>query len=231
MTTIGRDAETKRINLPVRVSALSRMLCRYVLWVCGAAMGGGLLIACGPAPAPQPAETKPEPAAEGKAATPPVPDEMMAAAKSLLGSEVQVLLFGDFAKNGNQEFLAANVLPKTPTNNIPGTVVTRAVLVENQDGKWTELLHVDEHLKNQKGFLALTPLEPISAWRLQTEQDPVLGLRLYFTPVKTSDPHVLPIGVRWNPKVKRYQSMDRAFEKFLPESLQLGQTPARSSLR
>jgi hypothetical protein len=230
MTTIRCDAETKRINLPVRVAALSRMLRRYVLWVC-AAMVGGLLPGCGQTPAPQPAETKPEPTTEAKPATPPVPDEMMAAAKSLLGSEVQVLLFGDFAKNGNQEFLAANVLPKTPTNNIPGTVVTRAVLVENQDGKWTELLHVDEHLKNQKGFLGLTPLEPISAWRLQTEQDPVQGLRLYFTPVKTSDPHVLPIGVRWNPKVKRYQSMDRAFEKFLSESPQLGQAPPRSSLR
>jgi hypothetical protein len=231
MTTNGRDSEMKRTNLQVRVSALSRMLRQYVLWVCAAAIVGGLLIGCGQTPAPQPAETRSEPAAEAKPATPAVPDEMMAAAKSLLGSEVQVLLFGDFAKNGNQEFLAANVLPKTPANNIPGMVVTRAVLVENQDGKWTELLHVDEHLKNQKGFLSLTPLEPISAWRLQTEQDPVQGLRLYFTPVKTSDPHVLPIGVRWNPKVKRYQSMDRSFEKFLPESPQLGQTPARSSLR
>ena len=122
--------------------------------------------------APQPAETKPEAAAEANPATPAVPDEMMAAAKSLLGSEVQVLLFGDFAKNGNQEFLAANVLPKTPKNNIPGTVITRAVLVENQDGKWTELLHVDEHLKNQKGFLSLTPLEPISAWRCRLSRIP-----------------------------------------------------------
>jgi hypothetical protein len=65
---------------------------------------------------------------------------------------------------------------------------------------------------------------------LQFEQDEIQGIRLYCTPVKTSDPHVLPIGVRWNPKVKRYQSMDRAFEKFLPEALQLGETP-RSTLR
>ena len=148
----------------------------------------------------------------------------------MLGSDAQVLVFGDLAKNGNQEFLAANVLPKTPTNNIPGTVVTRAVIVENDDGKWTELLHVDEHLKNPRGYLALTPLEPVTGWRVQYEQDPVKGLQLYFTPEKTSDPHVLPIGVGWNPKVKRYQSLDRTFQKYLPESLEIGQTP-RSTVR
>ena len=231
MTTTGRDAETKRVDWQVRVSALNQMISRCVLWVCAIVSCGGLLLGCGQTPTAQPAETKSEPAAETKPAAPAVPDEIMAAAKTLLGSEVQVVLFGDLAKTGNQEFLAANVLPKTPTNNIPGMVVTRAVVVENNDGKWTELLHVDEHLKNQKGFLALTPREPISAWRLQTEQVPVQGLRLYFTPVKTGDPHVLTIGVGWNPKVKRYQSMDRAFEKFLPEAPQLGQAPPRSSLR
>jgi hypothetical protein len=182
------------------------------------------------APTTSPSETKPDTAAETKPAAPMVPDEIQGAAKTLLGSEVQVLVFGDLAKNGKQEFLAANVVPKSPANNIPGTVVTRAVIVESDNGKWTELLHVDEHLKNQKGFLGLTPLEPVTGWRLQFEQDEIQGIRLYFTPVKTSDPHVLPIGVRWNPKVKRYQSMDRAFEKFLPEALQLGETP-RSTLR
>jgi hypothetical protein len=168
--------------------------------------------------------------AETKPAEPAAPAEMQGAARTLLGSDAQVLVFGDLAKNGNQEFLAANVLPKTPTNNIPGTVVTRAVIVENDDGKWTELLHVDEHLKNPRGYLALTPLEPVTGWRVQYEQDPVKGLQLYFTPEKTSDPHVLPIGVGWNPKVKRYQSLDRTFQKYLPESLEIGQTP-RSTVR
>jgi len=41
---------------------------------------------------------------------------------------------------------------------------------------------------------------------------------------------VLPIGVGWNPKVKRYQSLDRTFQKYLPESLEIGQTP-RSTVR
>jgi hypothetical protein len=188
-----------------------------------------MLVGCG-TNAPAPASDTPPPAAETKPAAPVVPPEIQSAAQTLLGSEAQVLVFGDLAKNGNQEFLAANVLPKTPTNSIPGLVVTRAVLVEKDNGKWTELLHVDEHLKNQKGFLGLTPREPVTGWRLQYEQDPVQGLQLYLTPEKTGDPHVLPIGVRWNAKAKRYQSTDRTFEKFLPESTQLGETP-RSTVR
>src|SRR5205807_10631107 len=63
---------------------------------------------------------------------------------SLLGRETQVLLFGDLAKNGRQEFLAANVVPKTPTNNLPGTIVTRAVVVEKDEGKWSELLRCED---------------------------------------------------------------------------------------
>jgi hypothetical protein len=182
------------------------------------------LVGCGtdaPKPAAQ-AETKP--------AEPVVPEEIEAAAKSVLGSESQVLAFGDLAKNGNQAFLAANVVPKTPTNNLPGTIITRAVVVENNDGKWAEVLRCDEHLKNQKGFLGLTPLTAVTGWRLQFEQNDEKGLQLYFTPLKgTTDSHVLPIGVRWNPATKRYQSLDRTYEHFLLESPSL--QDARSVLR
>jgi len=168
--------------------------------------------------------------AESKPAEPAVPEEFQLAAASLLGSEVQVLAFGDLAKNGKQEFLAANVVPKTPTNNLPGTIVTRAVVVENTDGKWTEVLRCDEHLKNQKGYLGLTPLTAVSGWKLQFEQNAEKGLQLYFTPLKgTTDSHVLPIGVRWNPETKRYQSLDRTYEHFLNESPSM--QDARSVLR
>ncbi len=171
-----------------------------------------------PKPAPQ-AETKPA-----------VPEEIQLAATSLLGSESQVLAFGDLAKNGKQEFLVANVVPKTPTNNLPGTIVTRVVVAENTDGKWAEVLRCDEHLKNQKGYLGLTPLVPITGWRLQYEQSEIKGLELYFTPLKgTTDSHVLPIGVRWNPETKRYQSLDRNYEHFLLESPSI--QDARSVLR
>ena len=75
---------------------------------------------------------------------------------------------------------------------MPGTVVTRAVVAQDDDGKWTELLRCDEHLKNQKGYLGLTPLDSINGWRLQFEQNPEKGLQLYFTPLKVNgDTHVL----------------------------------------
>ena len=168
--------------------------------------------------------------AETKPVEPVVPEEIQSASQSLLGSESQVLLFGDLAKNGKQEFLAANVVPKTPTNNLPGTIVTRVVVAENTDGQWSEVLRCDEHLKNQKGFLGLTPLTPVTGWRLQYEQNDEKGLQLYFTPLKgTTDSHNLPIGVRWNPGTKRYQSLDRSYEHFLLESPSI--QDARSVLR
>ena len=174
--------------------------------------------------------SKPAVQAESKPAAPAVPDEIQSAAESLLGRETQVLLFGDLARNGQQEFLAANVVPKTPTNNLPGTIVTRTVVAQKDDGKWSEVLRCDEHLKNQKGFLGLTPLAAVTGWRLQYEQSENKGLELYFTPLKgVSDSHVLPIGVRWNPSTKRYQSLDRSYEHFLAESPSLD--TARCSLR
>ena len=200
---------TRRIPLQFFVSILSLAIF----------MGG-----CGadtPKPATQ-AVTKP--------AEPAVPEEMQLAATALLGSQTQVLAFGDLAKNGKQEFLAANIVPKTPTNNLPGTIVTRVIVAENTGGKWTEILRCDEHLKNQRGFLGLTPLTPVTGWRLQFEQSEEKGLQLYFTPLKgTTDSHVLPIGVRWNPATKRYQSLDRMYENFLLEATSL--EDARSVLR
>lgn len=170
------------------------------------------------------------PQAAAKPAEPTIPEEFDLAAKAMLGSGTQVLLYGDLAKNGKQEVLAANVVPKTPTNNLPGTIVTRVVIGENDNGKWSEVLRCDEHLKNQKGYLGLTPLTAITGWRLQYEQSDVKGLELYFTPLKGStDSHVLPIGVRYNPATKRYQSLDRNYEQFLIESPSI--QDARSALR
>jgi hypothetical protein len=168
--------------------------------------------------------------AEAKPAERVVPEDVQAAAAALLGSETQVLVFGDLAKTGKQQFLAANVVPKTPTNSAPGTIVTRAVIAENSDGKWMELLRCDEHLKNEKGYLGLTPLSGVNGWRIQYEQDAEKGLQAYFTPLKVDgSAHVLPIGVRWNPATKRYQSLDRAYEHFLLEAPSLER--ARSTLR
>jgi hypothetical protein len=189
--------------------------------------GGVLFVAgCGTeTPAQKPAAETP-----AKAAEPVIPEDVQSAADALLGKETKVLLFGDLAKNGKQEFLAANIVAKTPTNDVPGTIVTRAVVVENTDGKWAEVFSCDEHLKNAKGYLGLTPLDPVTGWRLQYEQDPEKGLVLYLTPLKAGGgPHVLAISVRWNSATKRYQSLDRTYEHFLLESPAL-ETP-RSVLR
>jgi len=184
-----------------------------------------LLPGCGQEPAPKPAAETP-----AKPAEPAVPEDMQAAAQNLLGKETQVLVFGDLAKTGKQQFLAANVVPKTPKNDIPGTIVTRAVLAEETDGKWSELLRCDEHLKNAKGYLALTPLAAVAGWKVQYDQDPVKGIQLYFTPIKgPADPHVLPIGIAWNPTTKRYQSLDLSYQHFLMEKPTLD--TARSVLR
>ena len=156
---------------------------------------------------------------ETKPAEPAVPEDVQAAASTMLGSEAQVLLFGDLASNGKQQFLAANVVPNTPKSTVAGTVVTRAVIAENDDGKWVELMRADEHLKNQKGYLGLTPLQPVNGWKLQYENSPIKGMSLYFTPIKTgSNEKTLPIAVKWNAATKRYQSMDLNYEHFLPEA-------------
>ena len=186
---------------------------------------GLLLLGCGSTPEPKPAGQ-----AETKPPEPAVPADIQAAADGSLGSETTVLVFGDLAKTGSQQILIANVVPKTPKENITGTVVSRAAIVENQNGQWAQIFLCDEYLKNAKGYLGLTPIEPVSAWRIQFEQDPVTGLTVYFTPVKgMPDPHVLPIAVRWNPKTKRYQTLDRSYEQFLAESPSLSNV--RSKLR
>lgn len=180
---------------------------------------------CGDEPAPKPSEE-----AADKPAEPPVPEDIQGAATSLLGKETKVLIFGDLAKTGKQQFLAANVVPKTPKNeNLAGTIITRAVIAENDDGQWNEIFRCDEHLKNAKGFLALTPLTSVAGWRIQPDQDPVKGLQLYLTPIQGAaiDSHLKPIGVAWNPAAKRYQTLDITYEHFLGESASLETAKSR----
>jgi hypothetical protein len=221
----GRSLNLHRTE-PYGGSALRHLLhvlsCAIVLSIIG-----GFAASCGDTP--KPAETKSEPApAPAAPAKPAVPEDIQAGAQSLLGTETTVLLFGELAKNGKQQFLAANVVPKTSkNNNIPGTIITRAVIAQNEDGQWKEIFRCDEHLKNAKGFLGGTPMSDVSGWRIATEQDPTKGLALYLTPLKgVDDPaHSLPIGVRYNPQTKRYQTLDRTYEHFLIEQPTMSGTP------
>jgi hypothetical protein len=157
-------------------------------------------------------------ATPGAPATPAVPDDIQKAAETALGSDTEVLAYGDLAKNGSRQILAVNRMKGTPQVAMPGTVITRGVILENIGGTWKEILRCDEHLENPKGFLGNIPLAPVNGWRVQYEQDNDKGLLLYFTPAANpKGARALPVEVRWNAKVKRYQSMDRNFENFLYE--------------
>lgn len=191
------------------------MMVTVGVWACGSSPTSNPESAPASAPAPKQNSAAGAPAVP---TAPPVPDEMQKAAEKSLGAETDVLLFGDLAKDGSQQILAVNRMKMTPQVTMPGTVITRGVILEKKAGAWKEILRCDEHLENPKGFLGNIPLAPVNGWRLQYEQDPAKGLQMYFTPV--TDPkgaRAIPVAVRWNPKTKRYQSLDRNFENFLFE--------------
>jgi hypothetical protein len=190
---------------------------RGIIFVCFLA---ALLEACsGPATSNQ---TSGEPAAP---AAPAIPADIQQVAESSLGSEAEVLAYGDLARNGKQQILVINRLKKAPDTKVPGTLVTRVAVVENDGGKWKQIFLCDEHLKNSSGYLAATPLAEVAGWRLQWEQHEDQGLVMYFTPLeKPAGGYLQTIGVKWNPEVKRYQSLDRTYEHFLGESNSL-ETP------
>jgi hypothetical protein len=151
-------------------------------------------------------------------ATPAVPDDLQKAAEKSLGAETDVLLFGDLSKNGEQQVLAVNKVKALPPGMARANAIVRAVILEKDGNTWKEVLRCDEHLENPKGFLGGTPLAAVNGWRMQVEQDPAKGLLLYFTPLTApKGGYAVPVEVRWNPKAKRYQSMDRTFENFLGE--------------
>lgn len=177
-------------------------------WALGFAAG------CGEEQAKQP-----EPAAAPKPATPAVPPEIEAVVNASLGREAEALVWGDLAKTGEQQVIVIQRLKTTPKGQPPGILFSRLALLGKQNDKWVELLRCDDHVKNPKGFLAGTPLSAVGRWRLQYEQHEQKGLSLYFTPIdQPAAGYIITVGVRWNPKVKRYQSLDRNYEKFLPEA-------------
>ena len=192
-------------------------------WSCGSsatapATGSGAAAGAGETAGKSGAAAAEAAATPGAPATPAVPDEIQKAAEAALGSDTEVLLYGDLAKNGSRQILAVNRIKATPQVTMPGTVITRGVILENTGGTWKEILRCDEHLENPKGFLGNIPLAPVNGWRVQYEQDNDKGLLLYFTPAANpKGARMLPVEVRWNAKVKRYQSMDRNFENFLYE--------------
>jgi hypothetical protein len=166
------------------------------------------------------------------AAPPSVPavPESQQIAEAVLGRQAEVIAHGDLARNGSEQLLVVNRFDSAtqskvqPAHSSP-IFVTRAVIVEKNDGKWTELLRCDEHLKNPRGYLAGAPAAPVTGWRLLVNQDTDQGLELQFAPAEpregssssNSEAGARTISVRWNTKTKRYQSLDQSHKGFLGE--------------
>jgi len=169
--------------------------------------------------------------------------ETQQVAEAALGKSAKVLAHGDLARNGLEQILIANQQATDPgepvgSANPAGVLITRAVIVEKKDDQWTEILRCDEHLKNPRGYLGNSPKARVSGWRLEFDQDTNQGLEMKFRPAD-SETDRQPVGdgefpfnyilVRWNSKVKRYQSLDQSQGRYLTEipTLETPQTTLR----
>ena len=200
----------------------SGMRVRQVRYSAGRARCGG-----SPAPAQDASQM------EGSSRRGPASADIQVAASLLLGSNAEVLAFGNLAGNGHVQALVVNraVTSQSSAGEAApaGTQVvpfTRAAVIERNGTRWIEVLRCDEHLTNSKGFLAGAPLSPVTGWLVRwSQQEDGVVQAMYFTPGRPQG-EVLPepVAVRWNPKVNRYQSIDRTTNQFLNE-LALLETP------
>lgn len=158
--------------------------------------------------------------------------ESQSVAVSSLGKESEVLLRGDLALNGHDQILVANRFRNASTDGNGGgsspILITRAALLEKNEGRWSEILRCDEHLKNPNGYLRGFPRAPVSGWRLEYKRDSNAGIEMKFTPAESlaaasatagdnSGSENASLDVRWNKETKRYQSFDQSHEKYLNE--------------
>ena len=175
-----------------------------------------LMVGCRTAQQTTPAEAADPPAA------PAVVPETQQVAEAVLGRQAEIIARGDLARNGSEQLLVVNRFDKTArgdaeSGNPSPIFVTRVVIVEKNDGKWSEVLRCDEHLKNPRGYLGGAPGSPVTGWRLVVNRDTEQGLELQFTPAvalevssNTGGANNRTIAIRWNTKAKRYQSLDQS---------------------
>jgi hypothetical protein len=198
-----------------------RTLVGMLSWVMALALGG-----CNSAS---------QPTTEAKAASEEadVPNAARGVAEAALGKAAEILAKGDLAQDGREQLLVVNRLSggsaAVAAGSRPSAIfVTRAAILENNDGKWSEILLCDEHLKNPRGYLGGSPAGRISGWRLEYSQDPKAGLQMKFTPAEnfnagqgnvdqSSAPKRASLEVRWNRSAKRYQTFDQSHERYLSE--------------
>jgi hypothetical protein len=182
---------------------------------------------------------------EGGTAAEAVTEESRGVADASLGKQSEILAHGDLALNGREQLLVVNRSraggPKSKDAAGPAPIfITRAAVLEKNDGRWSEILRCDEHLKNPSGYLGGIPRTRFTGWQLIYSQDPAAGLEMKFAPVETPVAASANSGegaaqgratfdVRWNKNTKRYQSFDQSHERYLSELPSL-ETP-ESSLR
>jgi hypothetical protein len=191
-------------------------------WIMALSLAG-----CQPAQQ-QPAVEDPAAAEAARAA-----DEAKGVAEASLGKQAEILAQGDLALNGREQLLVANRFSAgaqaSKGDATPSPVfVTRAAVLEKNDGKWSQILLCDEHLKNPHGYLGGSPRTRVTGWRLQYNQDAKDGLMMSFTPAEQADAATAnatqssgqkrtTFDVRWNKNAKRYQSFDPSNERYLSE--------------
>ena len=176
-------------------------------------------------------------------ATPAVPDEETRAATAALGGDAEVLLYGPLGGEGTQQVVAINRMsaarPSNPgrsdapvagvtTSAVTGTQVSRVSILSKDNGAWREVLRCDEDMKNSSGYLHGTPALGVAGWRLEVERGTDHGTVLHFLPL--APPAAVKSGavaVAWNPKAKRYQSLDRSGLQFQGESSTLEMAKSR----
>jgi len=202
-------------------------------------IGALSLAGCHSAQQPAPADEKT--AAERS----DVADEARGVAEATLGKQAEILARGNLALNGREQLLVVNRVSKEAASGGGGTnsspiFVTRAAILEQDGGKWSEVLLCDEHLKNPNGYLGGSPGGRATGWRLEYTQDAKDGLEMKFTPAErfnavdanadqSSEQKYRAFDVRWNRNAKRYQSFDQSHERYLSEVPSL-ETP-QSTLR
>jgi hypothetical protein len=190
-------------------------------WIIALSLAG-----CHSAQQPSPAEVKAAPERAD------VADEARGVAESALGKQAEILARGDLALNGREQLLVVNRVSKRAESGgggaNPPIFVTRAAILEQIDGKWSEVLLCDEHLKNPSGYLGGSPVGRATGWRLEYTQDAKEGLEMKFTPAekfdaasanadRNSEQKFPAFDVRWNKNAKRYQSFDQSHERYLSE--------------
>jgi hypothetical protein len=150
-------------------------------------------------------------------------------ADATLGKQSEILARGDLAQNGREELLVVNRVSKNAEGagdgNSSPILITRAAILENDDGQWSEVLRCDEHLKNPSGYLGGAPSARVSGWLLNYIQDPARGFEMTFTPAEGAASNQTlngrsvgtPLHVRWNKAANRYESLDPSQKRFLTE--------------